>query len=470
MSKPVSRLALIICVLFCLSVLAEPTTMDQGSKIKTENNRSRTQIKKTRKKRQLEKRIQKEKHLPTVISAKGGKKKKAIPSDPSSKKKKKSDIKFFGEKVAFGVDRFIRKRSFTLFGDPWTLQGIPLVFYAPVRGLHLGIHFLINDIARQDPHEVSINGQVLATSGGRYRHFLNLDFPYAIRNRFRIRVRLAYNRDVTNYYFGIGNDTIVDNNLVDQHSILYQNVRTYPSVTLEVLRRFGRHFMVGPIFGFKWMDIGIPVGSLLQTQAPLGTAGGKTHYIGIAAVYETLDFEPYPSRGSSHELYFYTYPKFMGSEYEFFRAIYTYRKYWPLKRSLTLALRSFVEGLTGDVPFYELNVSGGSDPTLGFGADRFIRGFHSNQFIDRIRLISGIELRWDAINFVFAREKITLGIVPFFDIGRVWSRVFPLSLGNWHAATGLGVRAVWNHRFIIRMDFAVNKQQTGFLFELGHSF
>jgi hemolysin activation/secretion protein len=117
-----------------------------------------------------------------------------------------------------------------------------------------------------------------------------------------------------------------------------------------------------------------------------------------------------------------------------------------------------------------MGATGGSNTTLGFGGDKFFRGFESNRFLDRLRLSVSVELRWDPLTFGFAKQQLTLGFVPFFDIGRVWPSLFPLTVGSLHASTGWGMRLIWNNRFIIRSDVAFNSERVGMYVELGSSF
>jgi len=152
------------------------------------------------------------------------------------------------------------------------------------------------------------------------------------------------------------------------------------------------------------------------------------------------------------------------------RTTYTYKRYFLLHRRLILAHRTFLEVLSGNVPYYELGATGGSNSTIAFGGDRFIRGYDSNRFIDTIRYVMGFELRWDPLVFLFAKQDITLGFVPFFDIGRVWPAVFPLRFDRWHASMGWGTRIIWNSRFVIRADIAITTEGTNFILNLGNSF
>jgi len=380
------------------------------------------------------------------------------------------DIERFGEKFASRIDRIIKRKTFEFWGDPWTVQGIPLIFPSSSSGFNLGLRVALTNIRRQDPHKLSLESQLMTSDKGRYKHFLKIDYPRAFDGRFRVTTRISYDRDITFRYFGISNDTEVDKALIDRDDVFYQNVRAGPTFTFQILRNFSRNLRIGPIIGFKWTDITAPPGSLLLAESPVGIAGGKTHYIGVAFVYDTTDFEPYPSRGNVHELYFYWYAPWLGSSYDFVRATYTFRKYFPLHRTLTLAHRTLLETLSGTIPFYELGGVGGSSPTIGFGGDKFLRGYDSNRFIDRIKFVTGFELRWDPIVFNFAKQDISIGFVPFVDIGRVFPAVFPLTFSNFHASTGWGLRIIWNSRFIIRADYALNADGTAFILNLGNSF
>lgn len=380
------------------------------------------------------------------------------------------ELKLFGEEVASRIDKVVSRKGFQMWGEPWTIQGIPLIFPSPNNGFHLGLHAKLVDILRQDPHKAEFIGQVLASDKGRYKHFFQVDYPYAFGGLWRVTSRIAFNSDITQRYYGMGNDTKVNPIGLEPENPLYANQRTSPTITLQVLRYMGRNIRTGPVLGFKWMTISAPPTSLLTTEHPLGSSGGKTHYMGWAIVHDTLDFEPYPTKGSFNELYLQWYSKFTGSNYDFLRTTYTFRYYYPLNRKLIFAHRTFFEVLSGTVPFYELSSAGGSDSTIGFGGDRFMRGYDGNRFIDHIRSAIGFELRWDPVSFGFADQEIQLGFVPFVDVGRVWNKLLPIQIGNLHASIGWGTRIIWGKRLIVRGDLALTPEGSSFYIELGNSF
>src|SRR5687767_4853599 len=90
------------------------------------------------------------------------------------------DIKDFGESVAKRVDRVIKKKAFDLWGDPWTFQGIPLIFPSSDNGFNLGLKVALQNIRRQDPHKFEIEAQILASDKGRYKHRFRADYPHAL--------------------------------------------------------------------------------------------------------------------------------------------------------------------------------------------------------------------------------------------------------------------------------------------------
>jgi len=380
------------------------------------------------------------------------------------------ELKLFGEEVASRIDKVVSRKGFQLWGDPWTIQGIPLIFPSPNNGFHLGLHAKLVNILRQDPHKAEFMGQVLASDKGRYKHFFQADFPYAFGGLWRFTGRAAYNRDITQRYFGVGNDTTVNSVGLEPENPMYANERTSPTVNIQLLRYLGGRFRTGPVLGFKWTTITAPPTSLLAAEKPVGSAGGRTHFLGWAVIRDTLDFEPYPSKGTFNELYFQWYSKYTGSSFDFLRTTYTFRYYYPLTSKLIFAHRSFFEVLSGTVPFYELSAAGGSDSTIGFGGDRFMRGYDGNRFVDHIRSALGFELRWDPIGFGFADQEIQLGFVPFIDIGRVWNKLLPIQIGNLHASTGWGTRLIWGKRLIVRGDLALTPEGSSFYIELGNSF
>src|SRR3954464_12569031 len=78
---------------------------------------------------------------------------------PPSSEGMGKDIRKFGEEVAQRIDRIVKKKTFELWGDPWTMQGIPITFPSAFSGFNIGLRLQLQNIRRQDPHEAEIIAQ-----------------------------------------------------------------------------------------------------------------------------------------------------------------------------------------------------------------------------------------------------------------------------------------------------------------------
>ena len=110
----------------------------------------------------------------------------------SEVQKDNAGIKQFGEEVASRLDRIVKKKAFDLWGDPWTIQGVPVAFPSDSTGFNLGLRVAVQNIRRQDPHKFELETQVLASDGGRYKHFVRIDYPWIMDGRFRLTARASY--------------------------------------------------------------------------------------------------------------------------------------------------------------------------------------------------------------------------------------------------------------------------------------
>ena len=157
------------------------------------------------------------------------------------------DIRKFGEDVAQRIDRIVKKKTFEIFGDPWTMQGIPIIIPVAASGFNLGLRVQMQNILRQDPHEMEIIAQILTSDRGRQKHQLAVDLPWAFGGKYRLGARLAYDRDISLRYFGIGNSVPYPTTPTTYNDI----VRGGPQLTGSVLRYFTRHLRSGPLLGRK---------------------------------------------------------------------------------------------------------------------------------------------------------------------------------------------------------------------------
>ena len=87
---------------------------------------------------------------------------------------------------------------------------------------------------------------------------------------------------------------------------------------------------------------------------------------------------------------------------------------------LTLALRFVCDWMFGNPPFYEL---ARYDDTFAIGGSKGVRGVPAQRYYGKVKAFGGIELRIEALAFHAFGKSMVLGIIPFFDAGRLWADV-----------------------------------------------
>jgi hypothetical protein len=109
-----------------------------------------------------------------------------------------------------------------------------------------------------------------------------------------------------------------------------------------------------------------------------------------------------------------------------------------------LALRLFVEGVTGDydeVPFYDLPVLGG---------EILLRGYEAHRFRDRVSAVGGVEYQWDL------STRYLAGFL-FADAGRVFPDLDSVGLEDLRLGFGGGFEAHFRSTFYGRLTLASSK-------------
>jgi hypothetical protein len=101
--------------------------------------------------------------------------------------------------------------------------------------------------------------------------------------------------------------------------------------------------------------------------------------------------------------------------------------YLPISRAFTFAMRAGAGTLFGNPDFYHLNRLGGNTE---------LRGFDRERFYGKSVFYTNTEIRWltNTSNYLFNGK---IGLVGFYDIGRVWMPKEKSSL--WHDGYGTGL-------------------------------
>jgi outer membrane protein assembly factor BamA len=196
------------------------------------------------------------------------------------------------------------------------------------------------------------------------------------------------------------------------------------------------------------------VRSLLHVDRQHGLA-----LLELGLAFDSRDDEIATARGAYHHVKLRASLGGAGPfPYRYLQTNVTLRAYHPLvpSRRLVLAVRGVADAQVGDVPFYELSRF---EEASALGGANGVRGVPGDRYLGKIKLFGNVEARWTAAHVDVAGSRYALGLVGFFDGGRLWAdwRHDPTldgrGLGLKYGA-GLGLRVQKGETFVVRADLA----------------
>lgn len=391
--------------------------------------------------------------------------------------------------VTLGLMLATSVRAETVVDQPRTeWAAVPGVTYDTDRGVGLALFGLIAALDPAiEPYRYRLEAQAFATfmevDGQQevtfQEHYINLDIPGLMADRFRVITSLQYNRQSNAGYFGIGNNTKVDANSVERN---YSYDHTYPAAVVD-----------GMWTGFDWLDLfgGLHLSDHRIKQYPAtrladdlsdgsgGLYGLKPHrraQVQAGIMHDTRDHETWASKGGFHEVSGRGGLGFGQDRFGYQGVNLTLRLFVPLvEKHLVLAGRWLADGLMGEAPVYLLSEYGGLFPAIGLGGADSIRGLPSRRYHGAIKTLANTELRSRFLDGNFLGQSGAVGVVGFVDTGRVWS--VPLGdagrdgtgLGL-HAGFGAGARLYWGDTFVVRIDHGWSSDSSGLYITVAEMF
>ncbi|MCR9145147.1 MAG: BamA/TamA family outer membrane protein [bacterium] len=213
--------------------------------------------------------------------------------------------------------------------------------------------------------------------------------------------------------------------------------------------------------------------TLLELERPVGfDASRDTVYsnaLSAGVEFNTLPEErdSHPNSGVRSGLRYEGAGESTGSHYTYGR-LFAYHHHYlelfddffqPGGRELVFAHRLFAGQTFEDIPFFE---------DRGLGGSR-LRGYAGNQFVDRVTVGGGVELRFTA--FPSAKPGgIAVGFLVFGDAGRVGATPREIDSRGWHHAAGGGVDVIIAERFAVEFVAGASRFEQFFTLTIGHTF
>ncbi|HEX3851677.1 MAG TPA: BamA/TamA family outer membrane protein [Polyangiaceae bacterium] len=301
--------------------------------------------------------------------------------------------------------------------------------------------------------------------------YARLTVPRLFGAPLRLELRPSYTWESIEY-FGMGNASSVAGQ--NTSSDYFKYTRGHPQFDLDVRTRIVDHF-IGRV-GFRYIQniIHVPADSKLAQDARTASDEVK-RLIGITSSnavvllkyglqWDTRDNETSSHRGSFDTLDVKLSPGGTTEfPYRYGEATVNLRGFMALGSDrVTLAVRAVGDWMFGDVPFYEL---ARFDDTFAVGGTTGVRGVPAQRYYGKLKAFGNVELRLEAVSFRALGKPLVLGVVPFFDGGRVWAdttahpELDGRGVGLKYGAGG-GLRVQSGSSFVIRADLAWSPDAT----------
>ena len=315
----------------------------------------------------------------------------------------------------------------------------PIAFYSPETRIGAGVHF--SHIFRAGKISPSLRPSrimpmLIYTQNSQIKAEIRTDL-YLKNDSHHIRSWANY-KNYPNAFFGIGNDTEIENKEI------YTNRSWEFFFRLE--KQVSSGLFIGGEYHFQnWTVTENEEGGMIASGEIPGSEGGTVSGLGIVISKDTRNHLFYPLRGDFFSLSFRFYNRVSGSTFNFSILKLDLRKYFPIYARHVLAFQAVVETRIGTAPFHMLAELGGAD---------LMRGYFKGRYRDNNLLALQAEYRFP----IFWR----IGMAVFGGIGQVAEQWDNFRLGDTRFSVGFGFRYLFNKKEYInaRADVGFGDEKT----------
>ena len=143
-----------------------------------------------------------------------------------------------------------KRRQFTLGDVPYGVTGLPFAFFSPNTGWNYGTRVHWADYRRR-PYRYKLTLHVQRSTEGKLKNRIRLKVPRISGTGFGVRLEAKLEQNLRTRYYGLGNNSHFDRDLVDPNSDRFIDENYYNYVLREeprLLLSFLRH-IYGPEIG-----------------------------------------------------------------------------------------------------------------------------------------------------------------------------------------------------------------------------
>jgi outer membrane protein assembly factor BamA len=294
---------------------------------------------------------------------------------------------------------------------------VPLYSYSTEAGHTFGLaKFNLIDLSRNDTLSAASKISEVATFSTEGRINVSVATELNWHNgRYMVTGYINFKQQ-PEYILGIGNDVSID----DVEEISFTRLKFVNYGLIQVVKNL--YVGIGVDLS-NYTNVEYDSASFLVEDDVLGTEGGTSTGLGIAAVYDSRDNRYNAYKGYYVALKTMTFPSWMGNPYLYTSYDFDVRTYINPWLKHVIALQATTSLRTNDVPFYELAMLGGEDK---------MRGYYKGALRDKVLVDCQLEYRMPV-------WKI-FGVTGFIGTGRVAESYSDLSLDGFWLSYGVGLR------------------------------
>ncbi len=249
-----------------------------------------------------------------------------------------------------------------------------------------------------------------------------------------LHARLSSLYDKFPFFYGIGNATILDDDLQEEN--YYRTDFNTVQFSPTLIRSFWRKSQFNIGFRYEFNDVNPKNSekSIFYEERYLQIDGTqKQNLLGLTSSLN-IDFRDNPlftRRGSQFFIRHEMFHNFSSGD-QFFGKVEGHIAHYMTAGFATLAIRGSLSSAYGNPPFYHLS---------SIGSHNYQRAYFRNRFLgDKSATLSN-DIRFHLGSIRTAILPIKWGIYGFYDIGRVWSVEDGADISRFHTAYGGGLYA-----------------------------
>ena len=277
---------------------------------------------------------------------------------------------------------------------------------------------------------------------------------------WRLRAELSAARRTRQHYAGLGNSTVVDDQITASEEFFYRVKRTQYRANVEVTRRLTGHLHASASPGISFVRYSPHSGASVFANDFGSELEDTDATFRTSLIYDTRDTDYNTQRGILLEV-----GGAAGTGGDGYTRLFTNLRGWlSLREGTVLAGRFVAAGMGGTPPLdARFNLEMWERQVQAYGGDQSNRGTSDGRFLGTDALFINTEVRHDLLNL---GDYGALTLLAYFDAGRVFeNESFRLTTDGFHVGVGGGIALRVLRSNILTFNFGDGPE--GFEFEFG---